>query len=131
MTFELILLSGLIFIFIISFCGLLQKIKQSYERERIIAERLANRNNEDARRATIDSVYVNSAYTPDVYNGSGIYPEAPPPYIYVCPPPKYDEIIKDSVMPVPINNATAATQTTATSTPMNSSPPAYTIITTV
>lgn len=37
MGFELLLLSGLIFVFIISFCGLLQKIKQSYERERLIA----------------------------------------------------------------------------------------------
>nr|CAH7761945.1 unnamed protein product [Callosobruchus chinensis] len=130
MTFELILLSGLIFIFIISFCGLLQKIKQSYERERIIAERLANRNG-DAHRATMDSVYMNSAYIADVNNGSGIFPEAPPPYIYVCPPPKYDEVIKDSTIPVPTNNTTAATQTTATSTPISSSPPAYTIITAV
>ncbi|CAH1972488.1 unnamed protein product [Acanthoscelides obtectus] len=81
MAFELILLSGLIFIFILSFCGLLQKIKQSYEREQIIAERLARRHEDAARRATIDSVYVNSAYIADIHNESGIFPEAPPPYI--------------------------------------------------
>lgn len=37
MGFELLLLCALIFIFLISFCGLIQKIKQSYERERLIA----------------------------------------------------------------------------------------------
>ncbi|XP_050306207.1 uncharacterized protein LOC126743253 [Anthonomus grandis grandis] len=95
MVFELTLLGALIFIFIISFCGLLQKIRQTYDRERLLAERIARRRaQERIQRHSNDSfaeVYMNG----DNNNGS-IFPEAPPPYSHynIEPPPKYDEVVK-------------------------------------
>ncbi|KAJ8970432.1 hypothetical protein NQ317_014984, partial [Molorchus minor] len=83
MALELLLLCALIFIFIVSFCGLLQKIKQSYERERIIAERIVRRQAVPDQNSTdsFSEVYVNSGYLPDIRNESGgVFPSAPPPY---------------------------------------------------
>ncbi|XP_066152316.1 uncharacterized protein [Euwallacea fornicatus] len=96
MAFELILLGALIFIFIISFCGLLQKIKQTYDRERLIAERIA-RHRADTRRISTESfteIYVNPAFN-NSSNG-GVFPTAPPPYslFYSEAPPQYDEVVK-------------------------------------
>ncbi|XP_066259467.1 uncharacterized protein [Euwallacea similis] len=96
MAFELILLGALIFIFIISFCGLLQKIKQTYDRERLLAERIARRR-EDAQRRSTESfteIYVNPTFN-NSSNG-GVFPTAPPPYslFYSEAPPKYNEAVK-------------------------------------
>ncbi|CAG9763961.1 unnamed protein product [Ceutorhynchus assimilis] len=88
MALELILLGALIFIFIVSFCGLLQKIRQTYERERLLAERLRRR---PPRRVSNIEVFT-------------VFPAvaAPPPYTqnYIDEPPKYEEIIKadDDIM---------------------------------
>ncbi|XP_056641426.1 uncharacterized protein LOC130448193 isoform X2 [Diorhabda sublineata] len=100
MTLEVLILCSLIFVFIISFCGLLQKIKQSYERERIIAvrfyaERLAHRH--DPRDGSSDA-YINSTFIEDLESTDrdvGIFPSAPPPYAPLEAPPKYEDIIKE------------------------------------
>lgn len=98
MAFELILLGALIFIFIISFCGLLQKIKQTYDRERFLAARLAQRREQQLRQRRSDSfteVYINPSFVSE--SNGGVFPTAaPPPYsqYYTEPPPKYDDVIK-------------------------------------
>jgi len=124
MTFEIVLLGAIIFIFIVSFCGLLQKIKQTYDRERIIAERLARRREQRVQRNSdpFEEVYINPAFTSET-NGV-IFPTAPPPYsqYYVEPPPKYDEVIKVHE-PKPTTNQNETT----TENQQDTGPPPYTI----
>ncbi|KAL1493858.1 hypothetical protein ABEB36_009544 [Hypothenemus hampei] len=99
MAFELILLGALIFIFIVSFCGLLQKIKQTYDRERLIAERVVRRREQQERiRRPDDSfteIYLNPAFGSSSLE-EGIFPAAPPPYSRYQSeaPPKYDDVVK-------------------------------------
>ncbi|KAG5889707.1 hypothetical protein JTB14_029737 [Gonioctena quinquepunctata] len=94
MGFELLLLSALIFMFIVSFCGLLQKIKQSHERERIIADRIARRHE---TASTNSDSFVNTTYV-ETESTNGIFPGAPPPYSQMDSPPKYEDIIKSEVV---------------------------------
>lgn len=101
MAFEFVLLLTLIIIFIISFCGLLQKIKQTYQQERIIAERNAQRNAARNQINSISDVFVNPSFVDDrgAQHGEsygGIFPGSPPPYTqtYMEPPPKYEDIFK-------------------------------------
>ncbi|KAJ3661116.1 hypothetical protein Zmor_005531 [Zophobas morio] len=97
---ELILLISLIIIFIASFCGLLQKIRKSYERDRELTERVTNIS---SPRLSLTEIYINPTFTPENENGQnhstnhGVFPCAPPPYteLYCEPPPKYEDIIKD------------------------------------
>ncbi|XP_060522515.1 uncharacterized protein LOC132699675 isoform X2 [Cylas formicarius] len=132
MAFELILLGALIFIFIVSFCGLLQKIKQTYERERVIAERIARRREQeqtDRRSESFSEIYINPAFATEA---SGIFPGGPPPYsnYYLEPPPKYDDVIKVHAIDVPVE--TAASAETIVIEARNStnaqSPPPYTVV---
>ncbi|KAJ8928104.1 hypothetical protein NQ314_019361 [Rhamnusium bicolor] len=131
MALELLLLCALIFIFIVSFCGLLQKIKQSYDRERMIADRITRR--QAAERNSTESlteVYVNSAYLPDVRNdNSGIFPAAPPPYSqnYMDPPPNYEDVIKTENIEIPQSDATnpALRETPDRSVVLSSPPPLH------
>lgn len=133
MGFELLLLCALIFIFIVSFCGLLQKIKQSYDRERMIAERLTRRQAERNSGDSFSDVYVNSAFQSDRNNESGIFPAAPPPYSqnYADAPPKYEDVIKTEDIDVPATVEVTRTETTtaANMPTVHSSPPPYTIST--
>ncbi|CAG9856224.1 unnamed protein product [Phyllotreta striolata] len=125
MTLELLLLCSLIFIFIVSFCGLLQKIKQSYQRERIIADRMARR--QTGRRDAQSDAYINSTFVEDFDTGSGIFPEAPPPYTQPDDPPKYEDIVKsegNNVLVVPGGNLRQEVPI-----PHSTPPPPYTITT--
>jgi len=108
MAFELLLLVALIIIFVVTFCGLLQKIRKTYERDRRQAEReLANnRTNRTNNDATLSEVYVNPTFFPEANRTSenslgsdGVFPSAPPPYTetYCDSPPKYEDIVKDQV----------------------------------
>ncbi|XP_018571946.1 uncharacterized protein LOC108911485 isoform X1 [Anoplophora glabripennis] len=132
MGFELLLLCALIFIFIVSFCGLLQKIKQSYDRERMIADRLARRQTERNSEDSFSDVYVNSAFQSERNNESGIFPAAPPPYSqnYADAPPKYEDVIKTEDIDVPATVEVTSETTNSTNLPrVHSSPPPYTIST--
>ncbi|XP_057659093.1 uncharacterized protein LOC130895667 isoform X1 [Diorhabda carinulata] len=128
MTLEVLILCSLIFVFIISFCGLLQKIKQSYERERIIAERLAHRH---VPRDGSSDAYINSTFIEDLESTDrdvGIFPSAPPPYAPLEAPPKYEDIIKEEEN----NMRSVSVQTRInvhTRTTPAQSPPPYTIST--
>lgn len=98
MAFELILLGVLIFIFIVSFCGLLQKIKQTYNRERLLAARIARRRELDRRRRlddSLDDIFVNPSFNSSNPSDS-VFPSAPPPYsLYISEaPPKYEDAVK-------------------------------------
>ncbi|KAH1007261.1 uncharacterized protein LOC109536490 isoform X2 [Dendroctonus ponderosae] len=127
MAFELVLLGALIFIFIVSFCGLVQKIKQTYTRERLLAERLARRAERQARRRSVDftDIYVNPSFNSPA-NG-GIFPGAPPPYSqhYTEPPPKYEEAIK--VCAANVQTSPQHVETRSSETRPGSEPPPYTI----
>ncbi|KAJ8924047.1 hypothetical protein NQ315_006824 [Exocentrus adspersus] len=137
MALELVLLCALIFIFIVSFCGLLQKIKQSYDRERMIADRLARRQAADRNSGeSFSEVYVNSAYQSELRgsgNESGVFPSAPPPYSqnYADPPPKYEDVIKTEDIDGPDTGpVTRSDPPAASELPrVHSSPPPYTIST--
>lgn len=123
MAIELLLLGSLIFIFIVSFCGLLQKIKQSYERERAIAERMARRHT--TRNEDNSDAYVNTTFVEDFDTGSGIFPCAPPPYTHIDEPPKYEDIIKAQADTITVVPAVNSEPTRVHSYP----PPPYTITT--
>ncbi|XP_076268630.1 uncharacterized protein LOC143201436 isoform X2 [Rhynchophorus ferrugineus] len=125
MTLEFILLAALIFIFMISFCGLLQKIKQTYDRERLIAEQLARRRGNERSQRSSDSSY--GCGNDGLTNEEGVFPGGPPAYTeyYMEPPPKYDEVVKITVTDIVI-----AQQRPDSSIPppnLPAAPPPYTI----
>ncbi|XP_023030084.1 uncharacterized protein isoform X2 [Leptinotarsa decemlineata] len=117
MGFELLLLCCLIFMFVVSFCGLLQKIKQSYEHERAVADRIARRHERNSSDSFVNTTYVDTE--------SGIFPGAPPPYTHADPPPKYEDVIKSQVE-VTINRVPLMVREPP-SAPSNMAPPPYTI----
>ncbi|XP_019866636.1 uncharacterized protein LOC109595655 [Aethina tumida] len=99
MSFEFFLLGTLIVIFLISFCGLLQKVRQTYETERRIIER-AQINNQNAATSIVE--LYNPSFDCD---NEGIFPNAPPPYSQLDLPPNYEDIMKDVVLtPANINS---------------------------
>lgn len=117
MAFEFILLAALIFIFLVSFCGLLQKIKQTYDRERLIAERIARRRELQRSQRSSDGSFD----YPDFGYEGGILPGGPPPYTeyHIEPPPKYEDIVKIQVgQPQADNENTTANRTVEISAPL-------------
>ncbi|XP_044263612.1 uncharacterized protein LOC123010632 [Tribolium madens] len=105
MVIELVLLSGLIIIFIASFCGLLQKIRRTYEQDREYTARMTN---VSSPQLSLTEIYINPTFTENTENHSvsqGVFPCAPPPYteVYCEPPPKYEDIIKNRDFRVPVH----------------------------
>ncbi|XP_018333150.1 uncharacterized protein LOC108742436 [Agrilus planipennis] len=91
MNFELFVVLVLIFVFLLSCGGLIQKVRQSYEeRAHIIAVQ---------RVSAARQIHHNQGYYDD--SSTGVFPGGlcPPPYTeYNDPPPKYEEIVKESIV---------------------------------
>ncbi|XP_050507396.1 uncharacterized protein LOC114328720 [Diabrotica virgifera virgifera] len=127
MGVEVYLLFCLVFIFIISFCGLLQKIRQSYERERIIAARFRAERLARQRSTQVENsdAYINRTFVEEFDSFSGVFPTAPPPpYAHIEQPPKYEDIVK--TQPEITVRYDAAQERTVVNIP---DPPPYTIST--
>lgn len=95
MGIELTLLIPVIVLFIISFCGLLKKIRKSYEAERIIDGKsyiilikeirkmwVLDRNVGTLSNISIPEIYVNQSFSRESENSTSesVFPGAPPPY---------------------------------------------------
>lgn len=84
---ELFIIIVLIILVLVSCCGLLQKIRKSYEE-----------NPGHVISVTQISVPNSNIYQPDAYSNS-VFPAqfSPPPYLeYMDPPPKYEDLIKQN-----------------------------------
>ncbi|CAH0552018.1 unnamed protein product [Brassicogethes aeneus] len=120
MSLELFMLFLFIIIFFLSFCGLLKKIRQTYEEEsQIIVNFYAARSRRD-QRSTISSMV--DWHNPSFLGENGIYPNAPPPYSQLDLPPKYEDIIRDMrANTINTSNTLVPTHTT-TPYPNNTTP---------
>ncbi|KAF2883297.1 hypothetical protein ILUMI_22886 [Ignelater luminosus] len=93
MELELFVILALIVLFLVSCCGLIQKIRENYEEDR-------------GRVISVTQIHVpNQMYNNNAFHSggedlsSGVFPSnlTPPPYTeYIEPPPRYEDLLKDS-----------------------------------
>ncbi|KAG5889708.1 hypothetical protein JTB14_029737 [Gonioctena quinquepunctata] len=89
-----LLLCCAIFLFVLSIFYLLHKISTTYNRGRILSDRIARRHE---TASTNSDSFVNTTYV-ETESTNGIFPGAPPPYSQMDSPPKYEDIIKSEVV---------------------------------